>query len=267
MIRHPAVAGQFYPGNQQELRASLDEYCQSVLQKKHALGIISPHAGYIYSGAIAGKLFSQIEVPDRVILIGPNHRGVGHSAALYDMGDWETPLGTIGVDRDLAGEININCSYLASDDKAHRYEHSLEVQVPFIQHENPSAQLVPICIGHLPLDALVETGEALADVISAAEQQVLIVASSDMTHFEPGDVARNKDTLALDCAEALDPEGLYKVVRDNRISMCGVLPSVIMLAAARKLGATHGEVVAYGNSGDVTGDQSDVVGYASVIVS
>ncbi len=183
------------------------------------------------------------------------------------MGDWETPLGDIAVDRELADEILSSCRHFSSDDAAHRHEHSLEVQVPFIQYCNPDASLVPVCIGHLSIEALVESGEALADIISSHAEPILIVASSDMTHFESAEQAKTKDTVALAHVENIDPEGLYKTVRDNRISMCGVLPSVVMLAAARKLGAKKGEVVAYGTSGDVTGDNRDVVGYASVIVN
>ncbi len=266
-MRSPAVAGQFYPGNKAGLLAELESFCQPVQGVDPVIGVISPHAGYIYSGAIAGTLFSQVAVPDKVILLGPNHHGVGHQGALYDMGDWETPLGTIPVDRVLAEEVLSACKHFSADAAAHRYEHSLEVQVPFVQYCNPDAQLVPVCLGHLPLDVLIESGESLADVISAHEEPILIIASSDMTHFESADQAKMKDTMALAHVEMLDPEGLYKTVRDNRISMCGVLPSVVMLAAARKLGARKGEVIAYGTSGDVTGDDRDVVGYASVIVN
>jgi len=166
----------------------------------------------------------------------------------------------------LAGSVLAACRHFAADESAHRREHSLEVQVPFIQYCNPAAKLVPVCLGHLSLDALIESGEALADVITSCTEPVLIIASSDMTHFESAEKAREKDFKALAHIETLDAEGLYRTVRENRISMCGVLPTVVMLAAARKLGAERGELVAYGTSGDITGDNSDVVGYASVIV-
>ncbi len=267
MDRLPAVAGQFYPGNRDDLESQLHRFCADGNAPLPVTGIISPHAGYIYSGAIAGRTFSRIAVPDRVVLLGPNHHGVGHPGAVYDMGNWQTPLGTIAVDVALAAEIKTACRHFASDDAAHRYEHSLEVQVPFIQYRNPAARLVPVCIGRLPLEALIASGEALAEVVAGHRDPVLIVASSDMTHFESAEQAKTKDTLALEQVANLDPEGLYRTVRERRISMCGVLPSVVMLAAARKLGAEKGEVVAYGTSGDVTGDNSDVVGYAGVIVN
>lgn len=267
MNRAPAVAGQFYPGNRDDLENKLHRFCQSDQQPLPVRGVISPHAGYMYSGAIAGRLFSKIVVPDRVVLLGPNHHGIGDDGALYNMGDWETPLGEIIVDRELSDEILASCRYFSADATAHRHEHSLEVQVPFIQYCNPAAKLVPICIGHMPLEALLESGEALADVISTHDEPILLIASSDMTHFESAESARMKDNMALAHVEKLDPEGLYRTVREHRISMCGVLPSVVMLAAARKLGARKGEIVAYGTSGDVTGDNRDVVGYASVIVN
>lgn len=267
MRREPAVAGQFYPGNKQELESQLQKFCRSNESPfQHVSGIISPHAGYIYSGGIAGRLFSRLEIPDRVILLGPNHHGAGHPGAVYSSGSWRTPLGEIRVDTELADRILAACPHFAADDVAHRQEHSLEVQVPFIQYCNPEATFVPICIGHLPLENLIASGESLADVIAASGAPVLIIASSDMTHFESADAARKKDFLALEHVENIDPEGLYATVRDHRISMCGVLPSVVMLAAVRKLGAQKGELVEYGHSGDITGDDRDVVGYAAAVV-
>lgn len=267
MMRLPAVAGQFYPGQPAALQAQLHQYCNPPTNGKKVPGVISPHAGYIYSGAIAGQLFSKIAIPDKVVVLGPNHHGLGHSGAVFSEGSWQTPLGEIQIDAKLAADILSACPHFAADEQAHRREHSLEVQVPFIQFCNPRAAIVPICLGHLPLEVLIESGEALAGVIAADEQPVLIIASSDMTHFESAAAAKKKDSLALEKVEELDAEGLYQTVRDNRISMCGVLPSVVMLAAARKLGATSGTVISYATSGDVTGDNSDVVGYAGVIVS
>ncbi|PLY01806.1 MAG: AmmeMemoRadiSam system protein B [Desulfuromonas sp.] len=267
MIRSPAVAGQFYPDQPEKLVELLQTFCSGTAGRISVPGIVAPHAGYIYSGAIAGKVFSRVVVPDKVIVIGPNHQGTGHVGAVFGEGSWRTPLGQINIDSGLAARIIDGCRHFSADVTAHRFEHSLEVQIPFIQYLNPSAQVVPICIGHLPLDTLIEAGESIADVITASGEPVLIIASSDMTHFESADAAKRKDTLALERVEKLDPEGLYGTVRDNRISMCGVLPTVMMLAAARKLGAEKGEVVAYGTSGDVTGDNSDVVGYAGVVVS
>ena len=154
----------------------------------------------------------------------------------------------------------------APDTVAHMYEHSLEVQVPFLQFAQPHLKILPICISRLPLDLLLRLGEGIARVISSMAKRPLIVASTDMTHYESGEEAREKDFMALEKVLALDPEGLYQVVRDNRISMCGVMPSVVMLQAAKELGAKKAELIAYSNSGDITGDQSEVVGYAGVRV-
>jgi AmmeMemoRadiSam system protein B len=266
MQRLPAVAGQFYDGEADSLRRSLERLLAEGTEKRRALGIVSPHAGYVYSGAIAGEVFSRVKVPGRVVLLGPNHHGLGRPAAVSSASSWLTPLGPIVVDGDLAARILQGCPELTADEEAHRLEHSLEVQVPFIQFLAPAAAIVPICLGSLSLDALLRLGESLGEVLTGMPDEVLIVASSDMTHYEPGQIAREKDKRAIDRILALDPAGLYRTVRDERISMCGVLPVVVMLAAARKLGAEAATLVRYGNSGDITGDQSAVVGYAGIVV-
>ncbi len=266
MERQPAVAGQFYPVKAESLRKLLSELIPSPSSKRPALGIISPHAGYVYSGAIAGKTFARVEIPGKIVILGPNHHGFGPPAAVYPSGTWLTPLGKVGIDSRLAQDILRSCPKMTADEAAHRFEHSLEVQVPFIQALAPEATIVPICLGHVPLPDLLAMGEALGKVLSEQGRGVLMVASSDMTHYEPGEAAREKDRRALDRILALDPEGLFRTVREGEISMCGVLPVVVMLVAARQLGAARATLVHYGNSGDVTGDQSQVVGYAGVIV-
>jgi len=265
MQRHPAVAGQFYPDGEQELRKTLDAFLVSN-HGEDVVGAISPHAGYVYSGAVAGAVFSQINVPSRVVILGPNHHGLGHQAALFSSGSWLTPLGESFVDREFAESVLEDSPDLKEDVEAHRYEHSLEVQLPFIQMKNPQARIVPICIGLLSLPELLRMGESLARTISSAVGQTLLVASTDMTHYEPADVARVKDMRALEYVLDVDPEGLYRTVREGRISMCGVLPTVVMLSAARQLGSREGTLVRYANSGDVTGETSQVVGYAGAFV-
>jgi hypothetical protein len=266
MQRKAAVAGQFYPGQEPELRRMVQDYMPSGLAVQPAIGILSPHAGYIYSGAIAGATFARVDVPQRVVILGPNHHGLGHPAAVYPDGSWWTPLGETSIDAELAAAICDQCPELVKDAFAHRLEHSLEVQLPFIQVKAPQATIVPICLGALPLDDLLSLGEGLGRVLAAFPGKVLMVASSDMSHYLAGDVAREKDHRALAPLLALDPETLYRTVREERISMCGMMPAVVMLAAARQLGAQKAELVRYGNSGEVTGDQSQVVGYAGVIV-
>ncbi|AMV72347.1 AmmeMemoRadiSam system protein B [Desulfuromonas carbonis] len=265
MLRQAAVAGQFYNSDPLLLRRQILELTPEATTRQ-ALGIVSPHAGYIYSGAIAAETFARVAIPDRVVIIGPNHHGFGHPAAIYADGSWETPLGKVHVDADFAGRLLQRCPQTGADSAAHRFEHSLEVQVPFLQVRNPGARIVPLCLGHLPLTELLEIGEGLATLIAEDLHPTLIVVSSDMTHYEAGEIARGKDQLAIDCVLALDPEGLYRTVRERRISMCGVLPTVVLLAAARVLGATGAELIRYGNSGDVTGDQQEVVGYAGLAI-
>lgn len=264
MLRSAVVAGQFYPGQKQSLFQTIDSLISSTATEKPAIALMSPHAGYIYSGGVAGQTFSEVKIPDDVIILGPNHHGRGHMAAVFASGAWETPLGQTKISADLAKRILSECPMTAEDLVAHRYEHSLEVQLPFLQFRAPHSSIVPICISHMPLETLLQLGDGLARAILSSRGKPLIVASTDMTHYESGNVARKKDCLALEKVLALDPEGLYEVVQEHQISMCGVMPTVVMLQAALALGAENAELIAYSNSGDVTGDQSEVVGYAGV---
>lgn len=266
MDRQAAVAGQFYPGRQKELKAEVVAFLRQRRAPEQAIGMMVPHAGYIYSGAIAGETFSQVKIPDRVVLIGPNHTGHGAPRAVYPSGVWHTPLGEARIDGDLAARIIDDCPGSLADELAHRYEHSLEVQVPFIQVAAPQARLVPVCLAPAPLRELLEFGTCLGRLLATGSPPALLVASSDMTHFESAEAAREKDQKALDRILALDPEGLYRRVAADRISMCGVVPTVVMLAAARELGAQRARLVRYGHSGERSGDYGEVVGYAGVIV-
>ena len=266
MLRSPAVAGQFYPGNRGSLARALEQLLPVNSPKTPALGVMSPHAGYIYSGAVAGKVFAGVEISPEVVILGPNHHGIGHQVAVYSSGGWDTPLGPVPVAEELAADILSSCPAAAADTRAHLHEHSLEVQVPFLRTLLPNVMIVPICLGRLPLDTLLALGDGLARAVAGRQPLPLIVASTDMTHYESGEEARRKDELALQHVLDLDPQGLYRTVRDERISMCGVLPTVVMLQASLALGATRAELIAYANSGDVTGDQRKVVGYAGVTV-
>lgn len=266
MQRQPAVAGQFYPGNREQLACELMEMIQDTAEKKRAFGIIAPHAGYIYSGAIAGKVYGIIEIPQTVLIIGPNHHGQGTAAALYPSGEWLTPLGPVTINTRLNDCISRHTPFVQTDQLAHAREHSLEVQVPFLQSLRSDVTISALCLGHGDYQALRQIGEGIAAAITEYGEDVLIVASSDMTHYESAAMARKKDHLALDRVLAFDPEGLLSVCSSEGITMCGVVPAAIMLTAAASLGATKAELVAYGSSGDVTGDNSQVVGYASVLV-
>ncbi|WP_305046308.1 AmmeMemoRadiSam system protein B [Geoalkalibacter sp.] len=266
MDREPAVAGQFYPADQEQLRTLLASLIPAGEPGK-ALGIVSPHAGYVYSGAVAGHTYSQVRIPDKVVILGPNHHGHGQRAALYPAGAWLTPLGRVAIDTLLSQRLRETCTLLAEDALAHRFEHSLEVQVPFLQYLNPQVRIAAICLGRLGLAELLDLGRALGECLKASGEEILLVASSDMTHYESAEQARVKDSAAIGRILALDPEGLYQVVGARRISMCGVLPAVVMLAACRELGASRGRLVQYGNSGDVSGDFHQVVGYAGLVIT
>lgn len=263
MLRTALVAGQFYPGHKEDL---LETVCSlmPLVPVQPAIAVMSPHAGYIYSGAVAGRTFSGLKIPEEVIILGPNHHGRGHMAAVSSDGAWETPLGQTRIATELAKRILVECPMTAEDVVAHRYEHSLEVQLPFLQYRSPQTSIVPLCISRMPLEMLLDLGHGLARAVAQSPQPALLVASTDMTHYESGEIARKKDFLAIDKVLALDPEGLYDVVQEHQISMCGVLPTVITLQAAIDLGATNAELITYSNSGDVTGDQSEVVGYAGM---
>ncbi len=264
MRRQPAVAGQFYSSDPVQLRKDLSSLVKISIPKMKTPGIISPHAGFVYSGRVAGKIFGQIDIPQTVLIIGPNHRGSGEPAALYPDGEWLTPLGSVAVNSHLTQLIKQHTPFVQFDTVAHELEHSLEVQVPFIQYLRPDVTISALCLGHGDYKALHEIGVGLADAVRAYGEDVLIVASSDMTHYETAESARLKDNMALDRVLSLDPEGLLNVCRSEHITMCGVVPSVVMMIAVQQLGASASEIVAYSTSGDVSGDNSKVVAYAAV---
>lgn len=266
MQRHPAVAGQFYPGTERQLREELAGMLPKCPEKQKVYGIIAPHAGYMYSGAIAGTVYSRIEIPATVLIIGPNHHGTGAAAALYPEGSWLTPLGTVPINARLNDLLQQHVPLVQRDSVAHQQEHSLEVQLPFIHYLRPDVTIAALCLGHGDYPVLQQIGAGIGAAIRDYDTDVLIVASSDMTHYESADAARSKDSVALQRVLAFDGRGLLDICHSQRITMCGVVPAVVMLEAARQLGAATAELVCYGTSGDVTGDNRQVVGYASVMV-
>jgi AmmeMemoRadiSam system protein B len=265
MVRRPVVAGTFYPGSKSRLEDQLSSFITSVKEKQKVIGLVSPHAGYIYSGGCAGKGFSKIKIPNTVVILGVNHNGMGQSFAVDENDFWNTPLGDIPVERELAEVLVSDSDLFEYDSQAGAAEHSLEVQVPFIQYLNQEAKILPITLSSINLNQLVEAGEELAQVTSE-RNDILIVASTDMSHYIDAQSAKIKDLKALQKILELDPEGLFDLVRNERISMCGVSPTTMMLSAAKALGARHSEIIQYTNSGEVSGDFDQVVGYASMIV-
>jgi MEMO1 family protein len=268
-LRHTAVAGRFYPRNPGELREEAQTY---LLQEKleappaKAIGCIVPHAGYMYSGHVAGAVFACIEIPRRCVILCPNHTGIGRALAIASEGLWETPLGEVPIDAKLAAALKQRYPALNEDAAAHRAEHAIEVELPFLQLCQPELRFVPIALGTGQFEPLEQLGLAVADVIVSLNESVLIVASSDMNHYESDTVTRVKDHRAIERILTLDPRGLHDVVTGQDISMCGLGPTVAMLTAARQLGAKSADLVKYATSGDVSGDRDMVVGYAGVVV-
>lgn len=265
-IRHPAVAGRFYPRNPDDLRADVESFLSSPKKTVAALGCVVPHAGYMYSGHVAGAVYAQLDLPRRCILMCPNHTGVGQPLAIMSQGAWETPLGCVAIDSQLAEALKQRFPLLAEDAEAHRAEHAAEVQLPFLQSRKPDCTFVPIALGTRRYEILEALGDAIVDTLQALGERVLLIASSDMNHYENDAVTRQKDYKAIERILVMDARGLYDVVMNEDISMCGFGPTVAMLTAARLLGATVTELVKYATSGDVSGDRERVVGYAGVIV-
>ncbi len=265
MKRKPAVAGSFYPLQKERLSAMIDGFTQDVPRQK-VLGVLSPHAGYVYSGPVAGALFSCVEIPKSVLILAPNHQGVGAPFALYPSGSWEMPLGEVMIDEELNKALLSASSFLEEDIRAHSYEHSAEVQVPFLQNRRQDVSISAVVMLDGEFSTLERLGKEIASSIRAFGKDVLIIASSDMTHYEPQRVASRKDRMAIDEIQRLDARGLYDVISKNRISMCGVHPAVVMITAAKQLGAKEARLIKYQTSGDVTGDYDQVVGYAGMIV-
>ena len=266
MIRHPAVAGRFYPRDRDTLLDEVQSYLSPPETAVPAFGCVAPHAGYIYSGMVAGAVYAKVEVPRRSMVLCPNHTGRGQPLAIMSTGAWETPLGSVPIDSDLADILKQQFPLLTEDAEAHRSEHAIEVQLPFLQARRPNFTFVPIALGTGQFEILEKLGEAVAEVVRAQDEPVLIVASSDMNHYESDRITRVKDHKAIDRMLALDPRGLFDVVTNEDISMCGFGPAVVMLTAAKGLGATSAELVKYATSGDVSGDREMVVGYAGVLV-
>lgn len=269
-VRFPAVAGRFYPRTRDELLRELDRYLepQSAAEETldSALACIVPHAGYMYSGHVAGAVYRLLPSRTRYVILGPNHWGRGAALAVMSAGTWLTPLGEVSVDTELARNIQENCPRLAEDGEAHSREHSLEVQLPFLQRLSWDFRFVPIAIGQADYSLLAELGHAVAIAVRHSSEPVLIVASSDMNHYEPDGVTREKDEKAIEKILQLDPEGMLEVIRNENISMCGFAPVATMLIAAKELGARQARLVQHATSADTGGDAESVVGYAGITI-
>jgi len=267
MIRQPVVAGQFYPGSASQLEAMIETLVDEKAEKREVIGLVSPHAGYIYSGPVAGAVISRIKFKDTFIIIGPNHSGKGKPLSIMTKGKWKTPLGEVEIDSELGKQILATSSHLQEDAIAHQYEHSIEVQIPFLQYFKSDFRIVPIILGYAGGDTCKEIGREIAKAVRELNREVVIIASSDMTHYETQESAQKKDTQAIDAILNLDEDELLRRVEESDISMCGYAPTVSLISAAKELGAKSAELVKYQTSGDTTGDYSAVVGYAGIIIA
>ncbi len=267
MVREPAVAGKFYPANPRALMSDVESYLSPARERVPAIGCIAPHAGYIYSGRVAGAVFSAVDIPSRCVVLCPNHTGRGHPLAVMSQGTWRTPLGEVALDSELAKGLLQAFPALTEDSEAHRFEHAIEVELPFLQAVRPGVQIVPIAVGTTRWLLLEQLGQAIASVLEAFQFPVLMVASSDMNHYEDDDTTRIKDHKAIKKILSLEPHALYETVINESISMCGFGPAVAMLIAAKQLGATEARLVEYATSADTSGDKEMCVGYAGIVVS
>jgi Predicted dioxygenase len=269
MIRNPVVAGQFYSGSKESLAEEAGKLILGAPVKKiDAIGIISPHAGYLYSGSVAGLTLASIKPKPIYIIMGPNHTGLGSPFSLSTSDSWVTPLGNVTINKTLAEKILKHCPLISKDEFAHTSEHSIEVQLPILQMLNEIFTIVPIAISSAGIEEYRAIGEAIAKSIKELrlEKDVTIIASSDMTHYESLDSAKKKDSLAIEAILKLDEEALLDRVLKHDITMCGYAPAAIMIAAAKLLGAKKAKLVKYQTSGDASGDYSSVVGYAGIVV-
>ncbi len=280
-VRPPAVSGRFYPSDPVELRATVATLLADA-RRPHALtpsphaergnvrAVIAPHAGYIYSGPTAARAFARVTIPGLVVILAPNHTGISEAkggVSLWEAGAFRTPLGDVPVDAEMAAALlEVSRGVVGVDHDAHRAEHAVEVELPFLQMLRADVRIVPLVIAWDAWEAARALGEMLARLVTATSEPVLLLASSDLNHYEPSGVSENKDARALDAVQALDGEELLARCKRERISMCGRGPAAVVLAAAKALGGTRAEVVDYRHSGWVSGDNARVVGYAGVVI-
>ena len=270
MVRNPAVAGQFYPGEREVLELEIEALtARAKTKREDVIGMVLPHAGYIYSGAVAAATLASVNPKSTYIIMGPNHTGLGSQFSVSASDFWRTPLGDVKINIELTERILKDCGKIHKDELAHIHEHSIEVQLPFLQKLQEMFTFVPIVISASGLKAYIEIGECLAKAVKELkiEKETAIIASSDMTHYESQHSAEEKDSKAIDAILNLDEKALIERVQELDITMCGFAPCAIMIAAAKRLGAKKARLVKYQTSGDASGDRSSVVGYAGIIIS
>lgn len=266
MIRYAAVAGQFYPGTKAGLQKEIEKYISRDAERIKAIGVVSPHAGYIYSGTVAGATLSSVELAGTCVVMGPNHTGRGRPFSIMTEGVWKLPSGDCPIDDKLAKAILSSSDYLEEDEEAQRGEHSVEVQVPFLQVLKQDVKIVPLVLADAELEVYRKIGKGIAAAIKANGNKATIIASSDLTHYEPQEAAKQKDKKALEAITSLNEEALIRAIGKYGISMCGYAPVCVMLAASKELGAKKAKIIKYHTSGDASGDYNAVVGYGGVVI-
>lgn len=267
MDRRPFVAGQFYPGKKKELLEELNSLFSACADAKKidAIGAVVPHAGYIYSGRIAAEVYAKIKPKKTYVILCPNHTSYGARFAVTSEA-WLTPLGRVEIDREFLDELISSTELIEEDSTAHLSEHAIEVHLPFIQKTAPVAKIVPICVKSAGFQVLKEAADAITRSVEKRAKEVIIIASSDMTHYECRDVVKAKDNKAIQKILGLDAKGLIEVVEKNNITMCGYVPAAIMLMCVQAIGARKAKLLKYADSGDVTGEIFSVVGYAGIVI-
>lgn len=267
-LRKPAVAGQFYSSSPARLRTEIELLLKKEVTKKEVIACMMPHAGYMYSGKVAAAVASSINLKEKIIVLGPNHTGYGKEFGIMTEGIWQMPLGNISIDKSLSSALLKKSSHLEEDNLCHAYEHSIEVELPFLQYFKTDFKIVPIVLSMGNLETYKEIGKEISETLKDLnlKESTLIIASSDMTHYEAQNSAEKKDRQAIEAILELNEEKLWENIRKFDISMCGYAPVITMLSAAKSLGAKKAQLILYQTSGDVTGDYSSVVGYAGIII-
>ena len=269
LIRKPVASGKFYPSSPEQLKSLIGSFIDKrPVYRENSLACMLPHAGYIYSGRVAVETLSRANIKNNLILLGTNHTGYGLAFSIMTEGKWQTPLGEVAINSVLAKHMLKSSKFLEEDSLAHTYEHSIEVQLPILQYFRKDFSIVPITVSSQDLHALKMVGLEIAAALEQGDflDSTMIISSSDMTHYESQEAAVKKDSIAIEAILALDEDKLMEKVRDLDISMCGYMPTIVMLVAAKKLGAKSAKLIKYETSANATGDASSVVGYAGVII-
>ncbi|MFA5272320.1 MAG: AmmeMemoRadiSam system protein B [Candidatus Omnitrophota bacterium] len=267
MKREAVVSGQFYPDKVSELKKTIEGFGQKNSAKKHAYAIIIPHAGYVYSGKVAASTISKVLPKRRLIILGPNHTGYGENFGVFTSGAWNIPFGDIQIDEDLADGIIKSGSIIVKDELCHKFEHSIEVELPLLYYYFNEFKFVPIACQVSDMATYEAVAAQIVSAIKNIKEEVMLIASSDMTHYEPDPAARKKDRLALEYITNLDAEGLLRIVKKENITMCGIAPVVVALLIVKKMSASKASVSLYQTSADSGAPSNSVVGYAGVIIS